>query len=408
MKRALSGVACLLLAAATGIAAPAPDQVPGDGELTLLFESNDPYQVLFLVGIGELREGNYAAAAKILRALYRSVKTQRVQLELARALFLDRRYRESETLFRAVYEDPDVPLNVRENIKLYLDEIDAVLGTLKFAFAIISDSNPLELTDAGRVTIAGQRFLFVRPAQNKRVLGAEYGVEAAGALNDDASVKLYLNSSLQDFQGGRFDRLDADAGLLFAPRAMPRFRARIGVEEALYAGSHLYEFPYASLIFIPRPINEFRLQSELKYGRLDVTDSSSLDAQHLNLTLSGTRRFPSQTWLASNLYLETAESEDDAYSYVGAAIGGELSVPLNARWGIRVLGSVGRRDFSAVDPLFGSVREDDNYIAGVSIFSRSVKLLGFEPEVGIRYEKRDSNLAFYDYDKVNLIFRLSE
>ena len=181
-----------------GAANAAPQQSVEGPEANLSFESNDPYQVLFLIGVGEMQKGNYPSAVKIFRSLFRSAKTRRIQLELARALFLDRQFKEAQQLFLEIFEDPEVPLSVRENIKLYLDEADAALGQLKFSFAIVSDSNPAGFTDARKITIGGQTLFLAQPAENERVVGAKYGLNATKALTDDASVTAYLNTTFTD------------------------------------------------------------------------------------------------------------------------------------------------------------------------------------------------------------------
>ena len=143
---------------------------------------------------------------------------------------------------------------------------------------------------------------------------------------------------------------------MFAPRDLPKFRAKIGLEQAYFGGSHLYEFPYATLIYIPEPFNQFRWRSEIQYGRLSVADVDYLDADKLTLVLNANRRFAKDNWLASNVFLEAAETDEDPYSYVGGGAGGELSVPINDHWGVKFLGSFALREYDGVDPFFGSAR----------------------------------------------------
>lgn len=400
--------AAFFLASIVGSAAATSQHLEDPPGATLSFRSDDPHQILFLIGIGELEKGNHASAVKILQSLYQTVKTRRIQLELARALFLDRQFKRSRQFFREVYEDPSTPLNVRENIKLYLDEIDAALGQVKLAFEIVTDSNPLRFTEAKKIIVAGQPLIVTEPKANKTVVGAKYGIDATKSLNEDASFVVFLDAAFQDFQGSRYDRFKANGGLLFAPKQHPKYRARIGIEEAFYDRSHLYEYPYVVLTFIPDPVEQFRLRTEIEYGILDVADSDHLDAKNLTISVNGTRRFPGQTWLISNFYVENADTDENAYSYGGAGIGAELSFPFWNKWDLKLTGALGLRRYRDADPIFGSTRKDDTYTAGVSLFSRSINLFGYDPEVGVRYVKRSSSLPFYEYDSVELVFRLSK
>ena len=410
MKRGRQSLslACLALLAVFGVSDTFSKQYAEDTQATLAFASEDPYQVLFLIGLAQAEKGDYTSAISIFRSLFRSTRTRRVQLELARALFLDRQYKESKRLFLEVFENPNVPLSVRENIKLYLDEADAALGQLKFSFEIVADSNPAGFTDARKVTIAGQTLRIEDPPENDTVLGIKYDLAATKALTEDASITSYLKATFVDYEGGQFDRWRTDLGLSLAPRSTPRFRARMGYEQAVFDGSQLYAFPYATLIFIPDPLNQFRLNTELQYGQLDVKTADYLSAHRFIGNVNAKRQFSRDSWVAANVFVEHDDAKEDAYSYWGGGIGAELSIPMNDYWGAKLFGSLALRDYEDHDPLFGSSRRDQAYTAGISFFSRLMEILGREPEIGFRYEKRDSNQAFFEFDRVELIFRLSE
>ncbi len=146
-------------------AAPAPD----DNEVTITTSISDPVEILFRIGLHETQQGNYPSAIKIFSSLAKESPSPRIQLELARALFLDRRYQESAEVFNAVLQEPDLPWTVQENIHAYLEVIDAALGYLRFGFSLITDNNPRNFTDSEQVKVAGQPLRVVEPEDNKEV-----------------------------------------------------------------------------------------------------------------------------------------------------------------------------------------------------------------------------------------------
>ncbi len=377
-------------------------------EFTITTQSDDPLQILFLVGLHELTRGNYVAAIQVFESLTKQTESPRVKLELARAFFLDRQYEPAKKFFEEVQSDPDLPYVVIENIQFYIDEIDSVLGSMKFSISIVTDSNPRSFTDSREIRIAGEVLTVEPPSDNKKIVGARYTLSAAKALTGNAALRGYFNTSFTDYPNQSFDRCVADAGLLISFKKKRFLRLRFGLEEAFYAGDHLYEFPYVGFMLFPKPLYQFQMNTELKIGKFRVPNASYLDATNLSLTTNLYKELSDTVFSTADIYLENSIADEDAYSYYGGSIGLSLYLPLFSMWELRPYASIGRRLYGGDDPFFGEIRKDTRKSAGVSLDLNNIEFFGFLPRVGVLYEETNSNIDYYSYDKVVFIFQLIE
>lgn len=384
----------------------AANSVP-KSEVSIITASADPLQILFDVGLNEVVEGNYSVAIAVFESLADKTQSPRVQLELARALFLDRRYRAAKKVFQSILQRPDIPWAVKENIRSYLDEINSALGFVKFGFSLVSDSNPRNFTDSRQVLIAGQPLKIIPPEDNKEIIGVRYSVSAAMAFTEVGSLMGYLNASYSDFEGAIFDRWSADIGLIMSVRSLPRLGLRIGIEESFYAEDHLYEFPYIGFIFTPQPAYQFRFNSELKIGQLRVPNASHYEATNISLTTKATKKATTNIYTSGDIYLEKFIADEDAYSYYGGSLGVSLNFVLLQGWGLKPFSSLGRRIYESDDPFFGETRHDTRKMLGITIKKSDWVFFGYTPEVGISYEENTSNLDYYSYDKLNITLKFN-
>ncbi len=385
-------------------ATPAPDGT----EVTITTSISDPLEILFRIGLHETQQGNYPSAVKIFSSLAKQSPGPRIQLELARALFLDRRYQEAAEVFNDILARPDIPWTVQENIRAYLEAIDAALGYLRFGFSLISDNNPRNFTDSKEVKVAGQPLRVVEPEDNKEVTGVRYTLNAARVMTKSGWLTGYLNAHYSDFPSSQFDRWTADLGLFISMRALPKFKLRAGLEESYYGGDHLYEFPYLGFIYNPDPVLQFRSNTELKVGQLRVPDAGQYDATNLSLATVANRPLTEKIRVSGTLYLEKSIADEKAYAYYGGELGLGLGFALFQDWGLKPYASVGRRIYEADDPFFGDTRRDTRITAGLKLNKESFKVFGYVPELELRYDETRSNLDFYTFDKVVFLLNFNE
>jgi len=347
----------------------------------------------------------YDAAIARLRALLEQTKSPRVQLELARALFLNRQYPESRRLFREVLVHPDTPWRVRENIEAFIKQIDEIEGYVRFGLSIVHDSNPLNITNQREFTIGGFRLTF-QPPPNEPVTGLRYLVQVHQPLLAEQRLALYATGSFIDYPGGAFDRATVDGG--FAKGlADGRALAKLGIEAGGFANRLLYTFPYAAGDVALHQSSTSRVIVGAKAGPVRFRDFSYLDALYRSATLTVGKAATQQLALSLKGTIERSEAYESPYSYDGRQIvpgfvflmnGPPLVIGVNAFYGTR--------DYHGEDPLFGIKRFDRRYIGELSLQNREWRWRDFKATLLLSVEENRSNIEFYSYRKVNVSIAL--
>ena len=398
---------CLLLSLTIGgRVASAVEKSQSSSEFTLKTQTDDPRQILFLLGQHELKTGNYVAAVQVFRSLAEQTDSPRVKLELARALFLDLQYAEAKELFEKIHADSKTPYPVKESIQFYLDQIDILMGTIKYGLSVITDSNPRNFTSSRKIKIAGRTMTLQPPSDNKKIVGIRYHVYFTKAFTDDGLLTGYCKTSYLDFPNTTFDTFNVDLGTIISFKKNRVLRIRLGLEESYYDGDHLYDFPYLAFMIFPRPLHQFQLNGEFKVGKLRVPDARHLDAFNVSLSTNITRKVTARSLVSLNVYLEHSIADERAYTYHGGSIAPGLDVPIFTVWRLKPYVSIGRRIYKDRDPFFGEARHDTRKTAGVICKLENLKLFGLTPAFGVTYEENDSNLDYYSYDKVGFVFDL--
>lgn len=91
---------------------------------------------------------------------------------------------------------------------------------------------------------------------------------------------------------------------------------------------------------------------------------------------------------------------DDSYTRVGVrGIIGKQWQDFGVRGGIHIA----QRRYHAPMPIFSQIQKNHEYFANVSIWHNKISYLGLTPKLTWQYQKNDSNIALYSYDK-NRVF----
>lgn len=406
-RAAVLGAVLLILAASCSLAGGSPETLVADMDDGNATAYPDVLQNQFILGGIALQNRDYDAAIAIFRDLARKSPSPRIRLELARALFLAQRLDESREVFEQVLAGDILPWPVRQNIELYLREIDRTLGFVKYGISLVSDSNPRNFTSDRRIMIAGQVLTIVPPQDNKEVRGIRYRVEMGKALSGDRQLQGYMNLSFIDYEQSQFDRITWDGRLTYAFDSLPRLNTRAGIEISTRDGSKQYDYPYLSFIYIPDPVERFRLLYELKIARLDITGVDHLDADQYIAAMGFTRHLHSLALLRGDISLENSVAKESPYSYHGASLGLGVDFAIG-NWALEPFLAVAQRVYGDQDPLFGRTRKDTRQRAGLAISPRNFRIGRFTPELGFTYDKNDSSIGFYSYDKLGLFLSLEE
>src|SRR5687767_5534568 len=386
----LAVVAALLVGA---LAAPAAAQEAFDPEL----------QRAFIEGVRLFEAGDAQEAARVFRAILQRTHSPRVKLELARALFVLKEYKESRVLFREVQLEPDVPWQVRDNVDAFIDRIDDIIGYVRFAFSVVSDSNPRNITSQRDFTVGGVRLTFEPPQDNERVTGMLYGVRAHQPLLPEHRFSAYFTGTYLDYPTAELDRLTIDGGLVkeLSGRLAPRIRA--GIEAGTFGDRRLYHFPYLGYLQPLYRAPTRQIQADFKLGPVTYPYYSYLDSDYASATISGVQAL-SQTLLGSlGVSLEDSSARERPYSYYGYTLApGFAWLITQPALLVRAELALGERRYEDIDPLFGEKRVDRRTRLDVSVRSKQWRFMNFTPVLILSIDRTRSTLPFYSYEKANI------
>lgn len=364
-------------------------------------------QKLFVMGLFTLEQLNYSASIAIFSEMLKQTNSPRVRLELARALFLDRQFTASKSHFQQVLFSEGVPWAVKQNVRLYLNQIDNNVGFVKFGISLVSDSNPENFTSNEEVSILGRSFKVVQPEGDQEVKGIRYNMDSGFPLSSDSRTQAFFNASFSDFEGSELDRWFGDIGLISSLTQLPRVKAKAGVEYSEKNGKKQYDFSYLSLFYTPNIVEEFGFRHEVRVGRLSVDGADHLDANTYRFATIFTSPLSSGIFLDGGAAFNKSIARESPYSYYEGVLSLGLDLPVND-WAFKFSGSMGFRLYGGVDPFFGARRRDTNKKFGLVFSNKKIHSYGYKPEIGVTYEQNDSSLGFFEYNKVSLVFSLKE
>jgi len=340
-------------------------------------------QRAFVQGMQAQEAGDLARAEQIFREMLLVTQSARVKLELARTLFAEAKYAEAKTLFKEVSLRSETPWRVRDNIALFVREIEERTGYLKFGVTVVSDSNPGNLARQKEFSIGD---LQVTPVDApKRLTGLRYSAQGWKPFEPVGGAG-YLTASYVDYPTEEFDRLTVDAGFAKNLVASGRVRGKAGLEFGTADGHSLYQFPYLGFDAVLAQSETSRLAGELKFGKVG--------GQHVMFETSYLRRSPGfeindlgflrradqvswNTWAGyfdrkQTKYYNRFQLNNNWWQYwttdglaLEAAYNTNMHVTLKNNWGVHGGGTIGQLGKTYDDRAArgGPALRQDSYIA---------------------------------------------
>lgn len=357
-------------------------------------------QRAFVEGMRELEAGNSVQAERIFREMLQYTDSARVKLELARALYAQGKHEQAKLLFKEVSMSSETPWRVRDNIALFVREIEERTGYLKFGVTVVSDSNPGNLARQKEFSIGD---IQVTPNEApKRVTGLRYSAQAWQPIAPIAAAG-YLTASYVDYPTEQFDRLTVDAGLAKNLVTSGRVRGKAGLEFGTADGASLYQYPYLGLDAVLAQSESYRLAGELKFGRVRFSDFDYLDATYRSGALSLRRELSSSVAGTLRGSVEGSRAAEEPYTYYGW----DFAPGISTFWPeytflVGATLSYGRRKYADADPLFGVRREDQRTRAELTVGNKKWRWRDSYVVLVASLEETRSNIGFYAYQKANL------
>lgn len=357
----------------------------------------------FALGRAAFEAGDYETAVMAFeRILMARPGLRRVKLELARSYFRLGLFDVARRYFDDVLAT-EVPENVRENIEVYLQEIDRLSGKQVLSGMLSLgcgwDSNVHANCDEGEVeTITGERILL--PKDRDTFINAALVLQHKFRLLEEKD--LWWKSSLGVYRDAHAHEASEDTtyvALLTGPAIeTPHW---VLEAQALLAyvekGGDPYAIFYGGALGAARELNDFTVLVACLTAQ-ERNFHQDPDKTGLNVSgsigpafLWGKNRLLSQVGLEHNYARAAWESYDD----VNALIRYERDVP----WGMTLW--AGYRfdcfNYKGTDVRFGKRRRDLVHEASVGLAKELRK--GLWAELGYAHTSSGSSVQMYDYDR---------
>lgn len=157
-----------------------------------------------------------------------------------------------------------------------------------------------------------------------------------------------------------------------------------------------------------RTTNDERLSIQVELAKNHYQTRKHLDGHSVSISPSFSKRYDALggAWLSVGVdfnYVKT-QDKDDSYRRFG------LTGSIAKQWqdfGVSANASYAKRRYLAPMPIFNETQVNDEYSAGVSLWHDKLSYKGFMPRLTWQYQKTDSNIALYRYDKNRVFIELT-
>jgi len=360
--------------------------------------SEEAIQRRFEEGVA-LMSSSPKEAVEVFKILYQITGQTRIELELARSLFLAGNLADARAQFIDVLSKP-IPITVRDKVEYYLSEIQK-RQSLKFTIGLYQDSNPGYVTSARTVSIFGQTLSY-QPAQNTNPeFGLAVALAAEREIVPESGYFAQINANTSTFQTSAFNKQDIDASLTKRWQGYDYKDLKAGYETMYYGGYVLYNFPYLATRFVFNQPNQDYYGFMVKGGTLNYPQYTYLNGTQTQANVfynyNITRNLSAYVELGgdSTIATQAAYSSRGAYGTLGTQIA-EDSTQLQATLKASRL----QRNYWQSDPFWGQVRQDSGEIYFFSVTKRDFYILGLRPSIDITYQTNNSSIPYFSYNKV--------
>ncbi len=363
------------------------------------------YQKRFEHGV-QLMNTNIDEAVDVFRQLYDETGAIRVQLELARSLYIAEDLEAAKAEFIDILQKP-IPITVRDKVEWYLNEIQKQ-QSFKFTIGVFQDSNPGQITSERTFELFGQLFEYQPPTPTESQTALSIGLAAEREIGKRTGLYAQVNLSTLTYETSAYNKQVLDLSLAKRWKDFNYKDVEIGNQTMFYGGKFLYNMPYVSSTLVFNRPNQDYWGVSAQFGVLDYPDYS-----YLNGPQTQARAFYNHN-ITENLtaffevggdHTDAQERPYDSNGYYGS-IGTQMAhSPTSLQLNLKATFS--GREFAAADPLWGKTRRDQGQMLYASLIKRNLYVFGLTPVVEFTYQTNSSNIDFFSYNKffVGLYFK---
>jgi hypothetical protein len=360
--------------------------------------NQDAVQRRFEQGI-LLMQSDPKQAVEIFKILFQTTGSIRIELELARSLYLSGNLPDAKAQFIRILSQP-IPITVRDKVEYYLSEIQKQ-QSFKFVFGVFQDSNPGFVTSARTMSIMGQTLSYqpAQPTHSETALNI--GAEAEREIIPKSGIYAQIGANTVTYQTEAFNKQTYDASVTKRWEGYNYKDLKVGYQTMYFGGYTLYNNPYISTRFVFNGSNQDYYGFNAKTGTLNYPSYTYLNGSQTlasgfynhNITRNLTAYF--EVGADTTPATQPAYSSHGTYATVGTQIAQD-STHLQATLKASLL----QRNYWESDPFWGQVRRDAGQLYFFSLTKRNLYILGMRPSIDITYQANNSTIPFFTYNKL--------
>lgn len=374
--------------------------------------ANIAAQRMFVEAMARYQAKDFRGAEILFRQLLEhDPQLLRVRLELARALFMQKKDEQADYHFRFAAAQHPEPA-VTRNIVRFRNAIRSRRAwRFNVNFGIAPDTNINSATNRETVDIYGLPFRLDPTARARSGTGQFIGGDGSLRLNRDRAVPIYLAAYGRwlRYRADRFDDLyvGAEAGPEFQVSG-GRLRTTATWLMRRYGHRPLVSSIGTRLEFEKVMKDNWTMDATLLVRRNDYARRSDVDGREAEARISVERPLGATALGYVYAGLGRNWAQDDGQALTRQQLG--LGIVKEIGWGLRPQVGIELSHQAGNGPLapFGRTRRDWRLQGSFGIYKRDWNVQGFAPSINITATRTFSTLSIFDEKRVRSEIRLTK
>ena len=363
----------------------------------------DDSEVLFLLGMLDVQQKDYAGAIQLFRKiLVREPSVARVRLELARAFFLKHDYDNAERQFRFA-RAARLPPEVMANIDHYLYAIrQQRRWTSNLSIAIAPDTNLNAGPAVTQIDIFGLPFQLSDQTRQHSGVGAALDTGGEWAAPIGPNLRMRLGSQFHGlvYPNQAYD--DLSLAVYAGPQILVR-RWDISPMATVFRrwyGGRLYDQGAGGTLGATYYLSS-RLGVSGSAGgqRITYPVQPAQAGNAISGALGGFFTPSPVSVVRGSIAVTRLKARDDAYAYTSGQVALGYDRDLPGGLSVSIAPSYTYTRYDAPLAGFGIVRRDRQFTAQVTLLSRRIEWAGFAPRLLYAFTRNASDIPLYSFDR---------
>ncbi len=375
--------------------------------LQLPEEMQDPTALLYGYALLKTSEGEYKRAIEAYRHLLaRNPDLAPMKYRLAQLLFINREYREAETLFQELAEESELPPAIQEQSRHFASAVqkrqkaDLTIGT-----SLVNDRN----INGGSHAEGPPGWRAIEP---KSSYGLNYTISATKDLNLKGNHNIRFGANLYGqhyFNNRHYNDTIVRATTGYLYRDYQQSFGLLPFYEKRWYGGQPYSYgPGIQLNYQRLLTPQYQVATMAEYQYKSYDQNSTLNSEHY--ALSGTLVYaPSQDqFFFGGVNWDREKHDIKSRSYKRNAVRAGWGKQWQNNISTNIQASYALKEYDDTFFILFPKAKNHEYSANFSIWKRDFEIMGVTPRLNLNWQKVESNHFLHRYDRTRLFFDITK